>query len=395
MQLKKITWALLISLLALFLRTYMAYNGPTEYDEGIYMYSAASLNQAIRQGNWSQILDSTYNTEHPQFNKLVYAVSLFAGRKILPVAPLGLALGPGLEIQSLAFWKYMFGLRMISVILGTATVFLLSLISPLAGLFLAVDTIAIKYTSVVYLEALPAFTSLAALMVSLKSVDAYLNDPGNRRSWIGWLVLSSLLVGMSLASKYTYGLIAISIIIFVIYRLWKHKIPALLGLAGWGILSLAFFFLFDPALWHSPISRLVASVQYHVNYTSSQHVLNSALPFWQPIKWLMLPIPQQHYDPAYFFSFNGNYFVLADSLIFIGALVGLPAFFQKNKPLFIWLAVGMTFLVLWNTKWTQYTMLVIAPFCLSAAYGFGFIRSNLPRLISIIKPKVPEAPPEP
>jgi hypothetical protein len=75
---------------------------------------------------------------------------------------------------------------------------------------------------------------------------------------------------------------------------------------------------------------------------------------------------------------KADYFVLADSLIFILGLVGLPALFKKNMPMFCWLLVGMIFLLLWRTKWPQYVMLVLPAFCLSAAYGFECIRSYLP-----------------
>jgi hypothetical protein len=385
MQLKKTTWAIFISLLALFLRLFLAYNGPTEFDEGVYISAAAQYNQAIRQGDWNQILDSTFNNEHPQFNKLVYAIGLFAGKTVLTIPPLG----DGLPLKSLPYWHYMLVLRAISAFMGAAAVFLLSLISPLAGFLLAIDTFAIKYSSVVYLEALPAFTNLAAMMAALKSLQAYQDNPARWRKWAGWLALSSLAVGISAASKYVYALVSIAIILVVMTRLWKQKIPAFLGLAVWGFLSLVFFFMLDPVLWHSPVSRLAASIQYHINYTSNERVLDINFPFWQPIQWLLLPITQQPNDPTMFFSFNGNYFVLADTLIFIGALVGLPSFYQKNRPLFIWLGVSLAFLLLWRTKWPQYTMLVLAPFCLSAAYGFNDIRSNLPQFISKLRPKLP------
>ena len=77
---KKIYPALLIALLAFFLRFYLAYTGPTEYDEPIYTENVVQLNLALRQGNWSQILDSTTNYESPQFYKLVYAAGLLTSR---------------------------------------------------------------------------------------------------------------------------------------------------------------------------------------------------------------------------------------------------------------------------------------------------------------------------
>jgi len=74
----KTTWAILISLMALFLRVYLALNGPFEYDEAIYFNAAVEYNLAMRSGSWDQILNSSNNTEHPQFYKLVYAAGLQA-----------------------------------------------------------------------------------------------------------------------------------------------------------------------------------------------------------------------------------------------------------------------------------------------------------------------------
>ena len=106
---------------------------------------------------------------------------------------------------------------------------------------------------------------------------------------------------MSVASKYVYGVVGIAIVIAVIVQGWKQKIPILLGLAGWGVLSLAFFFLLDPVLWHAPLTRLAASWQYNFNYSAGVHVRDVGYPFWQPLKWLMLSIPQQSGSPTAFF----------------------------------------------------------------------------------------------
>jgi hypothetical protein len=271
-------------------------------------------------------------------------------------------------------------LRIISALLGALAVFLLCLIHPLAGLFLALDTFGIKYTSLIYLEALPALTSLAAMIAAIKSLQAYQNNAGSRWKWAGWLVLSALAMGMSAASKYVYGVVAIAIVIAMIVQGWKQKLPILLGLVGWGVLSVAFFFILDPVLWHAPLARLAASLQYNLSYSAGQHVREVGYPFWQPVQWLLLSIPQQPGSPTAFFFHPGSFLLPIDSLIFILALVGLPACYLKNKPMFIWLVVGLAFLLLWNTKWPQYILIILAPFCLTAAYGFDFIWGKLLQL---------------
>lgn len=378
---KKIVQAILISILALFLRSHMAYYGPIEPDEPGYVTAASMLNRGIRQGDWSPILKSSYNIEHPQFYKLVYAVGLMAGNPIHDTD----AMQPAQNIQSVGYWYHLFFLRMISVVIGTATVFLISLISPLAGLFLAIHTFDVKFTSVIYLEALPQFTSLVALLSALQAQKAFMNHSENWKRWGGWLLLSSLTMGMTVASKYIYGFIGLVIVVVILLQGWKSKTPFLFGLLGWGLFAIAFFFLFDPILWHSPLTEIRNSIEFSINYSMSKAVRDVSYPIWQPIKWLMISIPQQPIIPiTAFFVNKGDFFILADSLIFVLALIGQPMLFMKNKPMFLWLITGMTFLFCWKTKWPQYILPVLIPFCVSAAYGYNWLR----QIVNEVTPKI-------
>lgn len=81
--------------------------------------------------------------------------------------------------------------RLQAVLFGTLEVLVLALVNPLAGLFLAIDTWQIKYTSQIMLESLPSFTSLLAVYGYLKS----------RRKLNAWLLLSSVSLGVSVAEK--------------------------------------------------------------------------------------------------------------------------------------------------------------------------------------------------
>jgi hypothetical protein len=278
-------------------------------------------------------------------------------------------------------WPTVASIRMISGVFGTAAVFVLSMIHPLAGLFLAVDTLEVKYTSVIYLEALPQLLCLLSMLGALKALKIYQGAAvqSTRRSWLKWLVLSALAMGMALASKYMYGAIIIAIGAAVLWRGWKQRGFVLLGLVGWGILCAAFFVLFDPILWNGLLARLSSSIQFSFNYQTSSYISYIGYPFWQPIFWLMRSIPQYRtvVNPPFFMN-QGDFFVLADPLIFILALVGLPPLFMKNKPMFCWLVVGLAFLLAWGTKWPQYTLLVLPAFCLSAGYGLEFLRDYLP-----------------
>jgi hypothetical protein len=154
---KRILIAVAVGLLALGLRVHMALDGPNEWDEPIYLEAAVRYAQDIRSGNWSQLINSDYNYEHPLFNKLAYG-ALLALRK--PAINLhGDSMPAGGFIRESPFFFRLLSLRLLSVGFGSAAVFILSLINPIAGLFLAIQTYAVKYTSVVYLEALPMLLS--------------------------------------------------------------------------------------------------------------------------------------------------------------------------------------------------------------------------------------------
>jgi 4-amino-4-deoxy-L-arabinose transferase-like glycosyltransferase len=373
----KFGWAILFSLLALGLRLNLAFHGPMEWDESVYTESASRLSQAIRSADWGAVLDSSDNIEHPQWSKLVYAVAL------LPYHPIAVPVSfhAGDALDSITYWPKLLTLRLISVVFGVAAVFLLSLVNPLAGLFLAVQTMAVKYTSVIYLDSLPAFASLAAFLSAGKALDLFLDPTRARgaRTWLKWLILSAAGMGMAVASKYMYGAVAAAIGLVGLARAWRSKRQALVGLLGWGALCLFFFFLFDPILWHAPLQRLQESIQFNLNYAAGQHVtVDTRYPFWQPLYWLMLSIPQHSTHLSPFFQEAGNYPIVLDSLIFLCGLVGLPALFQKNKTWLVWLGIGFVFLLLWNTKWPQYVLLVLPPFCMAAASGVEFFIQQFP-----------------
>ena len=84
-------------------------------------------------------------------------------------------------------------LRKTSAFLGTLEVLALAILDPLAGFLLAIHTFTIKYTSQAMLEALPALTSLLAVM-------AYDRSRNSKRSAL-WLSLSGVALGLTAASK--------------------------------------------------------------------------------------------------------------------------------------------------------------------------------------------------
>ena len=102
-------------------------------------------------------------------------------------------------------------LRKTSAILGTLEVLALAILDPLAGFLLAIHTFTIKYTSQAMLEALPALTSLLAVI-------AYDRSRNSNRSAL-WLSLSGVALGLTAASKYIYAVVGVAI---VLHWLWTN-----------------------------------------------------------------------------------------------------------------------------------------------------------------------------
>jgi hypothetical protein len=367
--------ALLIALLALFLRTYLARTGLVEHDEHTYVNAASQYAAAIRSGHWDQILTNNYNYQHPIFNKLLYGVAL------LPYQPIvhGNGMAYNFPIYKLPYYHALLTERLVSVAAGTIITFILSLINPLAGLAFAIDTFAIKYTSVVYLDAFPLLASLVALLAAQQAFKSSENGKSHK---MGWLLCSAVAMGMTIASKYMYGVVGIAIVVGLLLKRSNRNIKDLLWMAGWGLMCVFFFFLFDPALWLAPVSRLQQSILFSFNYSDSSYVLNKAYPIWQPLEWLLLSIPNQSQSLSPFTLQAGDYFVLGDTVIFILAIIGLPGLFKKNMPMACWLLIGIIFLLYWNTKWPQYVMLVLPPLCLSAAFGFDVLKGLYDRIMT-------------
>jgi hypothetical protein len=321
----RIFQALLISLLALFLRGYLAVNGPVEYDEPVYVDAAILYSSAMRAQDWDQIFNSTYNIEHPIFNKLLYSIVL------LFLKPIGKGIKMPFDtvLYTLPHFYKLLAMRLISVLAGTASVFILSLINPIAGLAFAIHTFAIKYSSIIYLEAVPLLASLVSLSAIHKAFDQLSSNKD--RPTLSWLALSSFLTGIAIASKYLYGVVALAIVVGILLTSRYSKQRTMLWLAVWGGACLLFFLLLNPILWPSPISRMMESIQFSINYSGNDPVVNQKnYPTWQPIHWLLLSIPHHSQKLLPFFVRPGDYFILADTIIFILAVIGFPTLIRRT-----------------------------------------------------------------
>jgi hypothetical protein len=378
-----------ITLLGGFTRVRGAQLIANNYDEWIYLDASQNYAGHIERLDIKNIVYLNENFEHPPLAKLVYALAL-VGIPRQPVTYASLMEDPSTPVPV----KYMqLRARYVSAGLGTLAVLLLSLINPLAGLFLAVQSLAVQFTSVVYLEALPSATSLVAIL----AYDRWLKSGGAAGACsrpmlprdMGWLGLSAVGVGLSAASKYMYAVVGIAIAIhftgkFLLNR--QGRKSHLVWLLAWVTLAAVVFFVSDPWLWVKTGARLVKTLSFHFEFSQSTRVIEYGYPLWQPLLWLFAPVPDQPpgaipYQPR-------SFLFLLDLPIALLALAGLPALWKRRTPYAVWLLVGMVMLFLWNTKWPQYVMIIAVPWCLSAAEGVTsvgrviqktFQKLNLPR----------------
>lgn len=352
--------AVAVFLLALAARAHLAYSGRIEYDEKNYAQAAVQYSNHLKSGDLGFVTRDSYNYEHPVLHKLAYALALLPFPAQEPFD-----LAKPLPVRLISQFPEVVAMRWVSVVFGSLAVFLLALVNPLAGLFLALHTYAIKYTSVIYLEALPMFASLLsfqAFSIVLK------RGPG--KPTLKWLALSAAALGVAAASKYLYAVVGVVIVLYCGLWMIRTRQQVLGYLALWGCLSLLVFWAVDPYLWVDPIQRLSASLKFSLDFANGPAVRFTAYPRWQPFQWLMRSMPQYPLGRITpFFLQPGDFWVAIDSWILGLGIVGLPLLIKRYPEYFTWLAVGLAFLLAWSTKWPQYVLLVLPPICLAAALG--------------------------
>jgi len=366
-----VAFALIILAVAFGLRLYSATFAYVDRDEATYLDAANQYANHIRDGQYSWLAWDTINYEHPAFNKILYGFTILHLPSLDKVRESDLVDNTPIE-QNQAY-RYVQAARMLSVAFGSLAVFCLSLFNPLAGLFLAVDTLGIKYTSEVYLEALPMLASLISVLAYGIFYRHLTGSPLNRKKAGLWLALSAITLGMTAACKYIYSVAGLAIGLHWLIEVFRKRISpkTLLLLAGWGICSLLMFFVFDPYLWVHPIQRLGETFRFHASYSSSEFVIYSGYPFWQPLAWLFSPF--RTYNPVHDPVANHAFLFSIDSLIFLLAAMGLPRTFQRQPVIFYWIVIGLITLFFWETKWAQYPLIVLAPWCYSASQGLMMI----------------------
>jgi 4-amino-4-deoxy-L-arabinose transferase-like glycosyltransferase len=325
---------------------------PIDYEEPWCFEAARELAEVLRAGEPWRLTETNPTPEHPQLAKLLLATALLTA----PDSPPSLTRGsvhyrkPGLPEQQLV------AARTGSGVVGTLQVALLAWIHPLAGLFLAVHTYAVKFTSLAQLEALPALASLATVL-------AYLRFKQTQRR--GWLVASAVALGLTAAAKYVYAIVGLAILVDFGLGLGAtngNRLSRARQILLWGVGSLLVFFVATPYFWPDPASRLLGSVLYLADYQGNSEVRKADFPFWQPLAWLTIYVPND--APA-----ARPYLVRIDPLLTALAVVGLPRLWRRERLWVLWLGIGLAFLLLWDTKWPYYILILAAPLCVAAAEG--------------------------
>lgn len=347
------------------LRYYAANRLTIDADERTYLRAAWQYNNLMRQGQWNWLVWNDYNSQHPPFYKAVYGFALLTQPPLRYFNTVDFVIGKPIADVKDRDW----GLtaRYVSVISGTLTTFVLALVNPLAGLFFATDTTAVKYNSTIFLEALPVLASLLAAVCYLFWYNGLRRSPAAEN--LLWLGASAGFLGLSIACKYNYGVVGIAVAIHFMIGIIAKKISVkdLWKLAAFTALVLVAFFICDPYLWRHTFSRLYTSLSFHIEHTQSTQVKSAGYRVWQTIVWFTAPFPK-------FFPISRNSFLIRPD-IYIGllAIIGIPRLVRRESFYFLWLVVGLSTLLIWPTKWPQYTMIVMAPFCLSAALGAGWL----------------------
>jgi ABC-type sugar transport system permease subunit len=338
---------------------------PIDYDEDDYLRAGQQFAYLIRTGNWSGFLNTNYRPEHPPLAKIAYGLAILDLPEEPLIADVEIEAKPASSLPESLLQRA----RTVAAVFGTLTAGLLALLNPLGGLFLAINTWTIKYTSQVMLDGLSALLSLSMVL-------AYVRYKKTHKT--GWLVGSAVLLGLAADSKFLHGTIGFAVLIdwfldakrnndfaehpFGVSRYYKRAFL-------WGLLSLVIFFIANPYLWPDPLGRLRATLDA-VSYTATNpNVENAGYVFWQQLNWLSMSVPWQLDPPAFV--------IMADTFIAILAVIGFRRLWDSRRVFAIWLVLGLVVLLLWRTKWPQYLLVLTVPLALAAAEGAGVIWQGL------------------
>jgi hypothetical protein len=375
-------------LLAAILRDHAVRHLPIDFDEPVYFTAGLTYTEAIRAGRLNQLDTLDPSPEHPGLVKLIYAAVF---RRYPPAPPLpdnpAAPLPPTLREMGLAA-------RRSSAVFGVLHVLLLALVSPAAGALLAVHSYTVKYTSQVYLEAVPMFTASVCVLAYMRARRSSRKERegGKERQeesetlrldlpWRPWRepllfgAISAVALGLTAAGKYIYAVAGLAVAVDALWAIGQQRRPrGLLVLFGWGGLALLVFLAANPYLWPNPIGRLLDSLAFHAAYSQSAHVQQSGYPWYQPFVWLVAPLPLRWHP--------GAILVGLEPLVAFLGVIGIRPMWRapggRGRVVVLWWAIGLVFTLLWRTKWPQYSLVMIAPLALCAAEGLRLLWRRVP-----------------
>ncbi|HNS51761.1 MAG TPA: two-component regulator propeller domain-containing protein [Anaerolineae bacterium] len=328
-----------VVLLAALLRGWAALRLPVDYDEPTYLEAAFRYARALEAGDLAGVIDNSATQEHPPLVKFLYG---------LVVRALGDEAGWTLAL---------YGARVLSALFGVLAVLVLGLVDPAAAGMMAVHTLAIKYSSQAYLEALPFLASLVSVLALVRVRAA---DQDGRRAPGGWFWLSAIALGVTAAGKYTY----LPVVLVLLYVAVFEKRTRWHFLLLYFVVSIGVFWLLNPTLWREPVSRLFESLVFHIRYSQGSEVQSASLPWYQPLLWLSRSAPSAWHPDVFFYPG-------LDAIITLLALAGLYWEWRDRRWVVVWIAAGLLFLLVWPTKWPQYTLIVTPALCLAASFAVG------------------------
>ncbi|RKH11620.1 hypothetical protein D7X74_25210 [Corallococcus sp. CA047B] len=345
--------ALLVTLVALLVAAWQRFQAverlSQDFDEATYLPIAYTYARMLDQGRWRDVGALRENFEHPPLVKLLFAQAVRTAHAPEPDWP-NVPMGQPLPDAARPAFRVTRGL---SAVAGVLQVGLLATVDPFGALLLAWDPYHTKYTSQAYLEAVPGLLAMLALL----AFERARRGPGGFA--LAWLGVSGALLGLAAAGKYPYGLVGgLTFLPFLVtgartrWRAW----------AAFVVPTVAVFLLANPALWSSPFASLWDSVTFHWDYSHSEHVRKSALPWYQPLAFLLDPWLPRSQEGIYLTSFN------TWTLLPL-AVVGAPRTWRERPVWAVGAVVGLVFLLLWSTKWPQYLLLVIPALCVCAGSG--------------------------
>jgi hypothetical protein len=356
---------LVILLLALGWREAAVRTMRTDFDEPVYFAAGLRYADALRDGDLARLVADDFHAEHPGLVKLLYAVALLPyGRG--PEAPPPLPeltelvdLPPPLRPMTLTA-------RRASELFSLLNVLLVAAVSPAAGGLLAIHTYTIKYTTQIYLEALPMFTATVCVLAYMRAGKSSRKEEYPWRPWrepIFWWGVSAVALGLTAAGKYVYCVAGLAVAADSLWRVIAARRPrGLLVLLGWGGLALLVFYVANPYLWPDPAGRLLASIRFHVVYTDSAIVQSVGYPWWQPLVWLFRPMPAVWHPGLFPAALDGA----TAALGLVGLWPAWRAWDGRGRVIVLWWGIGLAFLLLWGTKWPQYSLIMTTPMCLCA-----------------------------